>query len=123
MAVHVSYTTRTRPPLPHTEVAHEILDSDYSLSVVFIGDKKSRSLNEEHRGKSYVPNVLSFPLDAKHGEIYINPNQAAREAPKHGMSRKKFIWYLFIHGLLHLKGYQHGATMEKAEARYLKRFF
>ncbi len=100
----------------------DILGKDYSLSLVFIGDKKSRSLNYAYRGKTYVPNVLSFPLDKTTGEIFINPAQAKREAASHEMTLQGFIGFLFIHGLLHLEGHHHGDTMEGVEARYKKRY-
>jgi len=30
--------------------------------------------------------------------------------------------YLFIHGLLHLKGFEHSSTMEKEEKKYMRLF-
>jgi len=35
------------------------------------------------------------------------------------MSYSKFIKYLFIHGLLHLKGFEHSSIMEKEEKKFL----
>jgi ssRNA-specific RNase YbeY (16S rRNA maturation enzyme) len=32
------------------------------------------------------------------------------------------VGYLFIHGLTHLKGYKHGATMENIERLYIKKW-
>ena len=75
-----------------------------------------------HRKKTYVPNVLSFPLTNLIGEIYITPEVAKREAKKYGMTVNGYIGYLFIHGCLHLKGHDHGATMEKAEQKYVRDF-
>lgn len=98
------------------------MGSSYELSLVFIGDKRSEALNRKYRKKTYIPNVLSFPLTKTSGEIYINPTQARREAHLRNMSPSKYIGYLFIHGLLHLKGYQHGGRMNEAEARYSKRY-
>jgi len=100
----------------------DILGESYELSLVFVGDKKSRALNFAYRQKTYIPNVLSFPLDKTSGEIYINPHRARIEAKKFGMSVRGFTGYLFIHGLLHLEGHDHGDTMEKVEARYKNRY-
>ena len=57
-------------------------------------------------------NILSFPLSKTSGEILICPKAA----------KPYSVGYLFIHGLLHLKGRVHGATMEREERRLLKAF-
>jgi Predicted metal-dependent hydrolase len=58
--------------------------------------------------------VLSFPLSESSGEIFICPS----EAKKTGFS----IAELFIHALCHLKGMDHGVTMERTEAEICKEF-
>lgn len=118
MSFHINHSTRTVPSLPFQKIKEDILGARYDLSLVFVGDVRSRRLNKTYRNKTYIPNVLSFPLDATTGEIFINTTQARREAKKFSMSDTGFVGFLFIHGLLHLKGYAHGATMEKAESRY-----
>lgn len=120
MIFSLSHTTRFYPKLPYRAIAENIMGSSYELSLVFVGDIKSLSLNKMYRKKTYIPNVLCFPLTKKSGEIFINPTQAKREAPSHRMNVHNYIGYLFIHSLLHLKGYQHGDRMKKAEARYSK---
>ena len=122
MSITISKSTRTYPRLPYEEIKDAILGKTYTLSLTFVGEKRGFDLNMKHRGGNYVPNVLSFPLSENVGEIYITPQVAKRECKKFGMNQKKFIGYLFIHGLLHLKGYPHGDTMEKAEKRYVERF-
>lgn len=123
MTFHLSQTTRsTLPSLPFETMKNDILGKNYELSLVFIGDTRSQRLNQTYRQKSYIPNVLSFPLNETTGEVFINPAQARREAQKHDMSEKGFIGFLFIHGLLHLEGHAHGDTMESAESRYKKKY-
>ena len=100
----------------------DILGKQYALSLAFIGATRAQRLNQEHRGKTYVPNVLSFPLDNTAGEIYIAPSVAKKQAHKYNMSVDGYIGFLFIHALLHLKGYDHGATMDKAEKRYCNKY-
>jgi probable rRNA maturation factor len=112
----------TIPNHPYENMASRILGKSYHLTLAFIGERRAQALNKKHRGKAYVPNVLSFPLDSKTGEVYICPEVAKREAKKYDMTVSGYIGYLFIHGLLHLKGYDHGATMEKAEQKYVRQF-
>lgn len=111
------------PRLPFSALKRAILGKKYVLSVVFIGDRKLLSLNRKYRKKNYVPDILSFPLHKNEGEMFINPSRAYARRKDFNMSKEKFLGYLFIHGLLHLKGLRHGSTIDKAELRYLKRFF
>jgi probable rRNA maturation factor len=122
MSFHTVRIARNVPELPYEAMKNAILGRSYFLTLAFIGATRARALNRAHRKAAYVPNVLSFPLDAALGEIYITPQVAKREAHKFGMSVEGYIGYLFIHGLLHLKGYDHGATMDKAEQRYIRKF-
>ncbi len=99
-----------------------VLGADYNLSVVFVGDAESQKINIESRGKDYIPNVLSFPLDRTSGEIFINPIEAKRQAPEFDRTPDNMIGFLYIHGLVHLKGMDHGVTMERTEAKFRKLF-
>lgn len=115
----ITATTRTFPELPYQKMKDAILGTTYQVSLVFVGAKRAQELNQATRNKSYVPNVLSFPLDSAHGEIYIAPVVAKKEASKFNLSYEGYVGYLFIHGLLHLQGHDHGNAMEALEKKYL----
>ncbi len=108
--------------VPFAKIKDTALGKDYSLSLVFIGDKRSRKLNRTFRGKDKPTNILSFTLDKKTGEIFIAVSVAKRQAKSFGRKLDNFIAFLFIHGLMHLKGYDHSSTMEKAEEKLRKKF-
>lgn len=118
----INKTKGTLPRVPFARMKDAVLGEDYDLSLVFLGDEESRKINLERRGGSYVPNVLSFPLDESSGEIFINPKEAKRQAKDFGRTPSNMIAFLYIHGLVHLKGMDHGATMERTEARFRKEF-
>ncbi len=118
----LSHTTRSYPRLPYEKIMNEVLGRQYDLSLVFVGESRAREINQLTRNKTYTPNVLSFPLSKTSGEIFISPSVARREAKKFGHSYPKHICYLFIHGLLHLKGLDHGKKMDVLERKFLKRF-
>ena len=103
-------------------IKNEILGKNYDLSLVFIGEGISKKLNCKHRGKNNSTNILSFSLTKKSGEIFITPQVALREMKKFKKTYTNFIAFLFIHGLLHLKGMEHGSTMDKAEEKFCKKF-
>ncbi|MFA6502921.1 MAG: rRNA maturation RNase YbeY [Candidatus Paceibacterota bacterium] len=109
------------PRFAYTAVAAKVLPR-WEVSLAFVGPAKARALNEELRGKDYVPNVLSYVAGERNGEIIICLAEAARQAPAHGMSEREFVLYLFIHGLLHLKGWAHGGTMERCERTLMAQF-
>ena len=116
--ITISQSAKKYPKLPYEVMAHSILGKNYSLSLIFVGKVRAQSLNKKYRKATYVPNVLSFPLDKNTGEIYITPLVAKTESKKYGMTPTGYIGFLFIHGLLHLKGYPHGATMDRLEKKY-----
>ena len=121
----IDIQNRTRssiPNIPFEEIARATLGAKYELSLVFIGDTRSQKLNIEHRGKNKPTNILSFPLSDTDGEIFINLNLAYKEAPTFKRSKTNFIAFLFIHGLHHLKGLDHGSTMERKEESIRAKF-
>ncbi len=123
MSVTITKTVRQPVPRhPYEKIAAQILGSSYELSLNFIGRTRAQTLNQAYRGKTYVPNVLSFPLATTVGEIYICPEVAKRQAKKHDMNYSQYVAFLFIHGALHLKGHDHGATMDRLERKHLTAF-
>ena len=110
------------PRLPFEGIARKALPKGYHLSLVICGDMLSRSLNKKYRGKTYFPNVLSFPIDKREGEIFLNIRKAAREARIMRVTLTERLALLFVHGCFHLRGLHHGLTMEREEARVLRAF-
>ncbi|MCU0679876.1 MAG: rRNA maturation RNase YbeY [Planctomycetes bacterium] len=121
---------------------------NYSLSLVFVGDVKMREWNRIYRGYDKSTDVLSFPsflaqkknkfsvelgLEKELGEIIINPVQIKRQAKKNSaLLRKedfqKELLFIFVHGLLHLVGYddetEKGRIKMLAEGKkFLKKYF
>ena len=118
-------TTKSNVPLGTlllVRIKNHVLGKDYELSVVFITPKKSRALNFTSRKKDTPTNILSFPLDKNTGEIFICPSYAKKEAADFGRTYENYLAFLFIHGLVHLKGFDHGSTMEKMETSIRERF-
>jgi probable rRNA maturation factor len=110
------------PRLPFLRLKEAILGKDYELSVAFVTPETSHALNKQYRGKDYPTDVLSFPLGARSGELVLDLATTKTQAPLFNMPEKKFLLYLVIHGMLHLKGYDHGSKMEREEKKFLKKF-
>ena len=125
MQENVTITNKTKgklPSLPFVEIKNSVLGKKYELSVVFIGHRRSRKLNNTYRQKDKPTDILSFPLDDQNGEIYIYLKKARAEAKSFDRTEENFLAFLFIHGLCHLKGMDHGSTMERAEKTIRKKF-
>jgi rRNA maturation RNase YbeY len=116
-----NFTRRSAPVFPYKEIAKAILPS-WEISLVFAGETRAKNLNIALRKKSYTPNVLSYESGNHSGEIIICLPIAKKQAQSYGVSYPHFVVFLFIHGLLHLKGLPHGTTMERHERTFLKRF-
>lgn len=121
----VTITNKTKgklPSLPFVSMKEKILGKKYDLSVSFLSPSQQKKINKKYRGKDKTTNVLSFSLSPNSGEITFDPIQVKHDAPLFDMTYPKFLKYLFIHGCLHLKGFEHSSTMEKEEKKYLKIF-
>lgn len=109
----ISNTTKGKvKTLPFESIKDAVLGENYELSLVFCGSKLSRKLNNIYRKKDKQTNILSFPISKNSGEIFINLSHL------NGFS----VGHLFIHGLMHLNGFEHGDTMEQAESILRKKF-
>ena len=117
------------------------VDTDVPLAVelVFTDEEGIRKLNAETRGKDAVTDVLSFPnldgilqkpirkedfpFDTDEdgnlflGSIVICRERAAQQAEEYGHSLRRELYYLAVHGLCHLLGYDHETDEEKAQMR------
>jgi probable rRNA maturation factor len=123
MSLAIATTVKHYPTKwPYETIKNAVLGKGYLLSLSFVGEARAQALNQTYRKKDYVPNVLSFPLDETTGEIIICPQLAKREAKNFNLSIDGYIAYLFIHGCVHLKGHDHGDTMDKLEQKYMKQF-
>lgn len=110
------------PLIPYFQIKNTLLGKAYILTIIFCTPKESQERNKKYRGKDYPTNILSFPLADDEGEIYISLSTARKDAKKFEMSYTKFLHLLIIHGMLHLKGHDHGSTMEELEQRHLTIF-
>lgn len=117
-----NFTKSPTPRFPYEKALEEILPG-WDMSLVFAGTTRAQKMNIALRKKDYIPNVLSYVAGEKSGEIIICPEIAKKQAPEYEMSYTAFVGFLFIHGCLHLKGMQHGDTMDRKELALLKRFF
>jgi probable rRNA maturation factor len=54
------------------------------------------------------------------GDIVISIDRAKAQADEYGHSLRRELGFLFVHGVLHLMGYDHETTDEEKEMRTLQ---
>ena len=95
------------------------------LSILLVGDEEMRGINAEYRGKDRPTDVISFAMSDGEfpglnedilGDVVISLDTAKRQAIERDVSITQEVNFLLIHGILHLKGYDH----EKSEPERLK---
>jgi len=108
--------------VPFLLYKNKILGKKYELDLVFVSDKKIHALNKTYRKVDSSTDILSFPVDKNSGEIFICEKIAKRKAKDFEREYNNFIAFLFIHGCVHLLGYDHGNKMETVENKFRKIF-
>ena len=99
------------------------------VGIIYVTTQVSRSLNRRYRKHDWVTDVLSFTYQAKPvvGELVICLQQAQAQAKRAHHSLSAELALLWVHGYLHLAGYDHvhsapeRKVMRSLEDRILKR--
>jgi probable rRNA maturation factor len=121
----ISYNIRKAPKIDGVflhKIKNSVLGNKYELNIYFVGPKKIRSVNKKFRKKDYVTDILSFPfLEDDFGEIYICLDKVKQKSKLFDTNFENYLNYLFIHGMIHLKGLDHGDEMDKLEKKYTKK--
>jgi probable rRNA maturation factor len=138
--VHVSVVTSdyAAPELPSEALIKQWValaledEAPCEVSVCIVDEAEGRALNHQWRGKDAATNVLSFPAQQPDGprpkplgDVVLCAPIIASEAIEQGKSLMDHWAHLLIHGVLHLRGFDHdqsdtAARMEQKEVVMLK---
>ena len=107
------------------EIGYSMLSvpANYEIDVSLVGDEEIHEINRDYRSVDRITDVISFAFDDDKteagkivndlsiphmlGEIFICVPQALRQAAEIGNSKERELSFLFVHGMLHLLGYDH----------------
>lgn len=96
------------------------------VSVLLTGDRRMRELNRRYRNLDRTTDVLSFPQTGgaggassgsptgAMGDIVISLPAVERNAARFRVPVEQELKRLVVHGLLHLAGWDHSGTAERA---------
>ena len=94
------------------------------IELIIVNNDEIQELNKEHRKIDKATDVLSFPLEFDMpnmplGSIVISLDFVEEKAKEYNHTKEEEFSLLFIHGLLHLLGFDHeidsGEHREKEE--------
>ena len=102
------------------------ITQEYCASVIFVDSKAIQQINKEFRNLNQPTDVISFAvldsttidlpeIEMELGDIFINTEYAQKQAEEYGHSLEREYGFLFVHGLLHLLGYDHLNKEEEIE--------
>lgn len=108
--------------------------STQEIELVITDDLTMQALNLKHRGKDSSTDVLSFPIATAStqqsfgmplGSVVISESFVKQKADELGHSVQDELSLLFIHGVLHLLGFNHevdNGEMRMREKELIKAF-
>jgi probable rRNA maturation factor len=88
-----------------------------------VDDPQIEKLNRKYLNRNSPTNVIAFPMregEFSHlspqllGDVVISTDTAAKEAQNTGISMEQRLKELLVHGILHLFGYDHEASVQDA---------
>lgn len=94
--------------------------------MTIVGDRSIRVLNRDYLGRDKATNVISFAMQEGEfgtlnpellGDVVISADTAAREADEAGETFLSRLYFLLLHGILHITGYDHERSGEAEAAR------
>lgn len=109
-------------------------DEEYELTIRIVDKDEIQSLNHTYRHKDKPTNVLSFPFESPIevslpllGDLVICHEIVVEEAAQQEKTLEAHWAHMVVHGVLHLKGYDHiddteAEVMESLEIKILNHF-
>ncbi|GAB6190150.1 rRNA maturation RNase YbeY [Marinitoga arctica] len=94
----------------------EVGDGNYDINILITDNSTIQKYNKDFRKKEEPTDVLSFEygLDEEIiGDIIISVEKIEEQAPDFGNSFEDEFFYILIHGILHICGYDHIEDKDK----------
>ncbi|HSL86757.1 MAG TPA: rRNA maturation RNase YbeY, partial [Bacteroidales bacterium] len=97
------------------------------LNFILTNDEKVKRINSEFMGRNYTTDVIAFNYNEGktiNGEIYVSLETVFKNSKIYGVSLRKEVMRVIIHGVLHLCGYNdkeisESIAMKEKEEKYL----
>lgn len=89
---------------------------DAQLSISIVNDRQIQTINRDYLQRDKPTNVISFAMQEGEGagiqpdllgDVVISADTAWRDAAAAGRSFESELYFLLLHGILHLLGFDH----------------
>lgn len=106
------------------------------IELVYVDEEGIIEINKKYLGRDYITDIISFNYNEKQkaagspkkkieGTLYCCASRIAEQSSEMGSDMKQEFYRIFIHGLLHLAGYNDSSaeekdTMTRLENHYLE---
>lgn len=114
------------------------IDKDYDIELALVDNEEIRKINKKYRKIDKATDVLSFPfkynkdlskddfvLPKEHfnklGQIIISHDKASEQAEQNNYSLEKEVLLLFVHGLVHLLGFDHKNDAQESKMKNIEK--
>ena len=105
-------------------VGEELDQADFglakkTLTLAFVSEESIKKLNHQWRKKNTATDILSFaPLEKNSlGELALCLPVIYKATPV-DLSYQAWLCYLILHGILHLLGFEHEGSQDRASQMY-----
>ncbi|MBN1948329.1 MAG: rRNA maturation RNase YbeY [Candidatus Cloacimonetes bacterium] len=115
------------------DIFHAMLDlvcreegcADKDVNLILSSDGSIRELNRKYLGKDALTDVISFSSSNEFtpslGDIIIDTRVAEQQKSNHSLLEE--VAYLFLHGILHLLGYDHLAAASRLQMETKQEYY
>lgn len=125
-------------PLPFqskllTEIAQQVAEHEACsfnfVEVVYVDEAKIIEINKEHLDRDYVTDIISFRYDDSEdnqqieGTLFCCAPRIKEQAHEFGESQQREFLRIYIHGLLHLMGYEDQSPETKEQMTAQEDFY
>lgn len=120
MEINVFNNYSKEIPFEYEKIVEDIsnyFNNEEEVSLILVDNEEIHKLNKEYRGVDRPTDVLSFNSDEDIylGDIFISIDKVVSQAQEYEHSFEREFAFLLVHGILHLKGYDHHTPEEEKE--------
>lgn len=105
----------------------ECFNKTLFLNTIFMTDQAVLRINKKHLNHNYFTDIITFPIEEDderlEAEIYMSVDSIKENAIKYRSDFNSELLRVFLHGILHLVGYEDKTTAEQELMRSKETYY